>query len=66
MKNVRDIVEKPSTNDFFVGFRIKDNIEGILNIRLESAQRITRVDLLICFYHCIMVSVMHQKLPTFN
>ena len=66
IKKVREIAVKPITIDFLVGFNESDNIEGILRTRLDTAHKTTRVDLLKCFSHCIIVSVMHQKLPTFN
>ena len=66
MKNVRDIVAKPITSDFFVGFRPRDSMEGMLRTKLDRKQKMTKVDFAKCFYHYRTVSVIHQKLPTFN
>lgn len=46
MKKVRDIVVKPRTKAFLVGFIISENIDGRLITTLEMKQNTTRVDLL--------------------
>lgn len=46
MKKVREIVVKPRTKLFLVGFSTKEKIDGRLIITLEMKQKITSVVLL--------------------
>jgi hypothetical protein len=60
------MVPKPSTKLLLFGCSIIEIIEGMLRNTLERKQSTTRVGFVKCFYHWRMVSVIHQKLPTFS
>ena len=60
------MVENPITSDFLEGLRMRERIEGMLRDKLDRKHKATRVDLLKCCSHCMKVSVIHQKFPTFS
>lgn len=66
MKKDIEIVAKPKSRLFLLGFIIIEDIEGMLTVIEARKQKKTSIPLLKCLSHCITMSDMHQKLGTLS